>query len=778
MTHHHHSHHHAGPAVADANRIDPVCGMTVDEETPHRLRHEGQERLFCSDGCLERFRASPDSFPAGRKPEPPAPANGEAVEYTCPMHPEVRSREPGSCPECGMALEPVRPSADEGPSAEALDTARRFRAGFLLSLPVFLLSMGEMLPGFPLPHRLSAWIQMLLASPVVLWAGAPFFARGWASLRNRRPNMFTLVSLGVGSAYLYSLAATLLPGLFPASFRTAHGAVPTYFEAAAVITTLVLLGQWLELGARSRASDAIRALLRLAPQTAIRIGPDGIEAPIPLERVLPGDRLRVLPGAKIPVDGRVAEGAGHVDESMITGESMPVRKGTGDPVTGGTLNGAGTFLMTAERVGAGTLLARMVRMVAEAQRSRAPIQRLADRVSSWFVPAVLAIAAATFLLWMLFGPAPAFGHALAAAVSVMIIACPCALGLATPMSILVAAGRGARAGVLVKNAEALETLERVDTLVVDKTGTLTEGRPALAAVRTSGGFDEARLLGLAASLELGSEHPLGAAIVGAARERGIAPCAPADVSIEPGFGIEGRVGAVRVTLGNERHLVRAGADPAPLAAEARALQAEGATVVYAAVDGSLAGLFAVADPVKASAPEAIRRLEQDGVRIVMVTGDSRATAGAVARRLGIGEFEAEVPPERKGSIVRSLREGGRRVAMAGDGINDAAALALADVGIAMGTGTDVAMESAGITLLRGDLLGAVRARRLSRATMRNIRQNLLFAFLYNVLGIPVAAGALHAAAGLLLSPMLASVAMSLSSVCVILNALRLRKARL
>jgi len=753
--------------------LDPVCGMAVDPATSLAAEHGSHAYHFCSARCLERFRADPGAYLATGPAVPPA-AGGTGATYTCPMHPDVRSDRPGACPKCGMALEPVVSRPGEEPSGELRQMGRRFRAGLALTLPLFVIAMTEMLPGFPLSHGLSAWLQMLLATPVVLYAGWPFFERGWASILNRSPNMFTLISLGVGSAYLASLAAALFPDLFPDSYRTAEGRLPTYFEAAAVITTLVLLGQVLELRARSRSSDALRALLDLAPPHATRIGGDGVEERVPLAGVEVGDRLRVRPGEKVPVDGSVAEGATHIDESMMTGESMPVAKRPGDAVTGGTVNGLGTFLMIAEKVGARTLLARMVRTVSEAQRSRPPIQRMVDAVAGWFVPAVVLVAGATFAAWLALGPSPAFSHALLAAVSVLIIACPCALGLATPMSIMVAVGRGAQSGILIRDAEALETFERVDTLVVDKTGTLTEGKPRLVAIRPREGRPAHELLALVAGLEQGSEHPLGAAIVEAAREKGLAFGKPAQVHVRPGRGIEGEVDGHSVALGNER-LMRERGIAIDNASEH---EAQGATIIHVAIDGDYAGLLAVADPIKETTPEALRQLRAEGLAIVMVTGDSRTTSEAVANGLGIDRVEAEVLPDRKGEIIRAMLAKGRCVAMAGDGVNDAAALALASVGIAMGTGTDVAMESAGITLVKGDLLAAARARRLSRATMRNIRQNLFFAFAYNVLGIPLAAGALFPALGLLLTPMIASAAMSLSSVCVIVNALRLHRARL
>jgi Cu+-exporting ATPase len=763
---------------------DPVCGMTVDPgRTPHHHRHDGVTYHFCGARCLERFRAEPGRFLAATAPAGHAsPAGGDApgshpdAEYTCPMHPEVVQIGPGTCPICGMALEPREVSADvEESNPELDDMTRRFWICLGLTVPLFLLAMSDLVPGQPvqraLGQRTLAWVQLLLATPVVLWGGRPFFARAVDSIRTGHLNMFTLIGLGTGVAYGYSLLATLAPGLIPISGP--HGP-PVYFEAAAVITTLVLLGQVLELRARSRTGSALRALLGLAPKTARRLADDGSEVDVPLEDVHSDDRLRVRPGEKIPVDGVVLDGRSTVDESMVTGEPIPVEKEPGARVTGGTVNGTGGFVMRAERVGRDTLLAQIVRMVGEAQRSRAPIQRLADLVSGWFVPAVVAVAVLAFLAWMLWGPAPRLAHALVAAVSVLIIACPCALGLATPMSIMVGTGRGAGAGVLVRNAEALEVLEKVDTLVVDKTGTLTEGKPRLVTVR--GGDD---VLRVAAALERASEHPLAAAVVDGARERGIASLPPvADFRSLTGQGVTGRVDGHDVALGNAALLGERGIDAGPLATDAEALRRDGQTVVFVAVDGRAAGLLGVADPVKTTTPEALAALRDDGISIVMLTGDSRTTAEAVAQRLGIDDLEAEVLPERKGEVVARLVADGRTVAMAGDGVNDAPALARAHVGIAMGTGTDVAMESAGITLVRGDLRGIVRARRLSRATMRNIRENLFLAFVYNALGVPIAAGALYPVAGLLLNPMIAAAAMSLSSVSVIGNALRLRNAEL
>ncbi len=707
--------------------------------------------------------------PATAPETPPAPPG--TTSYTCPMHPEVVRSGPGACPICGMALEPVMPAAN-GESPELADMRRRFWISLALTLPVFAIAMAEMIPGRPLdrriPERALAWLQLALSAPVVLWGGWPFLARGWTSVATRKLNMFTLIALGTSVAFGYSVVATLAPGLVPASLR-AHGRVPLYFEAAAVITTLVLLGQVLELHARGRTSAALRSLIGLAPKDARVVRDDGTEEDLPLGHVQPGDRLRIRPGEKVPVDGVVLEGQSGIDESLVTGESLPVVKSAGDRVTAGTINGTGGFVMRAERVGADTLLARIVSVVAEAQRSRAPIQRVADAISAWFVPAVVLVAATAFVVWLAAGPEPAFSYALVSAVAVLIIACPCALGLATPMSIMVAAGRGATAGILVRDAEALETLEKVDTLVIDKTGTLTEGKPRVASVVAARGFDEAEILGVAASVERASEHPLASAIVAGARARGLALDAVRDFASVTGKGIGGVVGGRHVTVGNH------GAAPGALSAAAEARRREGETVVFVTVDGVLAGFVGVADPVKETAAEAIRSLRDEGVRIVMLTGDSRTTAEAVARAVGIDEVEAHVLPAGKGEVVARLKAAGHVVAMAGDGVNDAPALARADVGIAMGTGTDVAMENAGITLVRGDLRGILRARALSRATMRNIRLNLAFAFGYNALGVPIAAGILYPVLGLFLSPMIASAAMALSSVSVIANALRLRR---
>ena len=704
------------------------------------------------------------------------------TEYVCPMHPEIVRPEPGSCPICGMALEPRVASAEEEQNPELSSMTRRFWVSVVLTTPVLLAAMGAYLPGAPLEKLISpralTWVELILATPVVLWGGWPFFVRGWKSIINRSLNMFTLIGLGVAVAYLYSLVAALAPEVFPPSFRDASGQVGVYFEAAAVITTLVLLGQVLELRARSRTGAAIRALLGLAPKTGRLLGEDGSERDVPLDRVKPGDRLRVRPGEKIPVDGIVLEGRSSVDESMITGEAMPVEKQKGDRVTGATVNGTGSLIMRAERVGSETLLAQIVRMVADAQRSRAPIQKLADQVSGYFVPIVVGAAVLTFMIWGVWGPAPRLAHALVNAVAVLIIACPCALGLATPMSIMVAMGKGATVGVLFKNAEAIEHMRKVDTLVVDKTGTLTEGKPKLVSVERNEGFEPLTLLRLGATLERGSEHPLASAIVEGAEGRGVSLGSAKGFESITGQGVRGLVDGAQVLLGNRKLLEDFGIDAGALAERAEALRADGQTVVFVVVNNKVAGLLGVADPIKQSTPEAIDQLHKGGVRIVMLTGDNRTTAEAVARRLGIDDVIAEVLPERKAGIVKSLQGEGRFVAMAGDGINDAPALAQAQVGIAMGTGTDVAMESAGITLVKGDLRGIVRARLLSRATMRNIKQNLFWAFIYNAVGVPIAAGALYPFFGLLLSPMIAAAAMSFSSVSVITNALRLRKAAL
>ncbi len=813
--------------------VDPVCHMKVNPRNPKggSFEHAGETYFFCNAKCREKFAASTEAYLAGahthvhaaqaastapagpavavegasawvcpmcpevRETKPvPCPTCGMGLEpesppltltrteWTCPMHPEIVRSEPGECPICGMALEPRTITVEEPENPELVDMRRRFFVSLLFTIPLAVFAMADMLPGRPLSGSLSMrdaqWLQLLLATPVVLWGGKPFFERGWRSIVNRSLNMFTLIAIGTGAAFAYSVVATVAPGIFPPAFRDAHGMVHVYFEAAGIIVALVLMGQVLELRARSQTSGAIRALLGMAPKTARRIADDGAESDVPLDTVQVGDRLRVRPGEKVPVDGIVLEGRSAVDESMVTGESIPVEKDAGSRVTGATLNGTGSLVMRAERVGADTMLARIVKMVSEAQRSRAPIQRLADKVSAIFVPAVIGISAISFVIWALVGPEPALAYALVNAVAVLIIACPCALGLATPMSIMVGVGRGAGAGVLIRNAEALEVLESVDTLVLDKTGTLTEGRPTLTEVRPLGDVTQDDLLRLAAAVEKGSEHPLAAAIVAGAAVRGLTVPSVADFSSVTGQGVVGRVEGREIAFGNRALMDARGIDVATAVGPIEAMRSEGETVMFLAVDGVLAGLVGVADPVKATTPEALEALRREGMRIVMLTGDSRTTAQAVARKLGIDEVEAEVLPEQKSEVVARLKAEGRRVAMAGDGINDAPALALADIGIAMGTGTDVAMESAGVTLVRGDLRGIVRARRLSRATMRNIRQNLFFAFIYNSLGVPVAAGILYPFFGLLLSPIIAAAAMSFSSVSVIGNALRLRTARL
>ncbi|MDX8466436.1 heavy metal translocating P-type ATPase [Mesorhizobium sp. VK23B] len=759
---------------------DPVCGMTVDRASAkHFVRHEGQGFYFCSAGCKGKFEAEPAKYLAGRPEPQPMP---KGTQYTCPMHPEIIRDKPGSCPICGMALEPMGvPSGDEGPNPELVDFTRRLWVSAVLSLPLLIIAMAPMLgvsfESF-IDGRTKTWVELALASPVVLWAAFPFFHRGWESVLNRSPNMWTLISLGVGAAYLFSLIATLFPDVFPHQFRGHDGTVPVYFEAAAVIVALVFLGQVLELRARERTGSAIRALLDLAPKTARLIGADGSEKDVPLDSVKTGDKLRIRPGDAVPVDGIVLEGRSSIDESMITGEPLPVEKSEGDPLTGGTLNKNGSLIMRAEKVGAETTLSRIVEMVAKAQRSRAPIQGLADRVSFYFVPAVVLVAIIAFIAWSLFGPEPSLAFAIVSAVSVLIIACPCALGLATPMSIMTATGRGAHAGVLIKEAAALERFASVDTLIVDKTGTLTEGRPRLTDVVAAEGIDEDDLLSLAATLEKGSEHPLAEAIVEGAAERGVKLADAENFEATTGKGVAGTVSGKKVALGNAAMMADLGIDTALVSAKAEALQAEGKTAMFVAADGKLAGLVAVADPVKATTAEAIRALHDKGLRIIMATGDNERTAKAIAGRLGIDEVRAGLLPDQKGALVDELRAHGAGVAMAGDGVNDAPALAGADVGIAMGTGADVAVESAGITLVKGDLNGIVRARTLAQATIRNIRQNLFFAFLYNVLGVPVAAGVLYPLTGTLLSPMIAAAAMSLSSVSVIGNALQLRTLKL
>jgi P-type Cu+ transporter len=834
---HGHTHEHAHGDAGPAGFTDPVCGMSVDADSPHRLAHEGVQYRFCCAHCLAKFQADPAAYLAppaapdheghaghahhehaqhaahaahGQAPadtryvcpmcpevesdkpaacpscgmalEPETPlAAPTRTEYVCPMHPEVVRDAPGSCPICGMALEPRTVTLEQPENPELTDMRRRFWISTALSLPVMLLGMRHLLPGDPLallgPHWVWPWVELVLATPVVLWGGWPFFVRFWQSLRNRSPNMFTLIGMGTGVAYGYSLVATVAPQVFPASFRDASGQVGVYFEAAAVITALVLLGQVLELTARGRTGAAIRALLGLAPTTARRLREDGTDEDVPLDSVQPGDRLRVRPGEKVPVDGVVLDGSSAVDESMLTGEPIPVAKAAGDRVIGATVNGSGGLVMRAERVGADTLLSRIVQLVAEAQRSRAPIQRLADTVSGYFVPAVVASALVAGTLWALYGPPPAMAYAILNAVAVLIIACPCALGLATPMSIMVATGKAASLGVLFRNAEAIETLRKVDTLVVDKTGTLTEGKPRLVTVEPVEGVGAEELLRLAAGLERGSEHPLAAAIVAGATERGLRLDEAREFASLTGQGVQGRVEGRAVALGNAALLATLGIAPGPLAERAEALRRAGQTAMFVTVDGRAAGLLGVADPVKETTPAAIRALRAEGVRVVMLTGDSRTTAEAVARALELDEVIAEVLPDQKAAQIKRLQAEGHLVAMAGDGINDAPALAQAQVGIAMGTGTDVAMESASVTLVKGDLRGIVRARRLSRATMRNIKQNLFWALVYNSVGVPIAAGALYPLFGLLLSPMIAAAAMSFSSVSVIGNALRLRRVR-
>jgi Cu+-exporting ATPase len=773
-----------------ADRKDLVCGMAVGADSPHRFFHRGVAYFFCSPHCLESFRKAPDRYLEGRESagEPPgeekAKTEGSVAgeEYTCPMHPEVVRDAPGDCPKCGMALESRTVSAEEGESAELADMRRRFWVSVVLTVPLFLVAMADFIPGRPLENlassRTLSWLELALGAPVVLWGGWPFFVKGWRSIKYRSLNMFTLIGLGTGVAFLYSLVAALIPGIFPASFRGESGEVAVYFEAAAFIVTLVLLGQVLELKARSQTGAAMKALLGLAPKTARRLRDDGSDEDVPLDQVGKGDKLRVRPGEKVPVDGVVLEGTSSIDESMVTGEPIPVEKKPGDRVTGATVNGTGGLVMQAERVGSETTLARIVQMVAEAQRSRAPIQKLADMVAGYFVPTVVGIAVATAFVWGLAGPEPRMAHALINAVAVLIIACPCALGLATPMSIMVATGKGATAGVLFKNAEAIEVMRKVDTLVVDKTGTLTEGIPKLITVEPASGIDEPGLLRMAASIERASEHPLAAAIVKGAQERGIDPASAESFESVTGKGVTGRVEGRSVALGNQALMDHIGVDPGDLAKRAESFRKDGQTVMFVAVDGKTAGILGVADPIKETTPEAIRTLHADGIRIVMLTGDNRTTAEAVAGKLGFDDVVAEVLPEQKANAVKRLQGEGRIVAMAGDGINDAPALAQAQVGIAMGTGTDVAMESAGVTLVKGDLRGIVRARRLSRATMRNIKQNLFFAFIYNALGVPVAAGVLYPFFGILLSPVIAAAAMSASSVSVVANALRLRRANL
>jgi Cu+-exporting ATPase len=781
-----HADHHAHPAsgccsghaLTEGQVKDPVCGMTVDPAaTPHHAEHDGQDYHFCSAGCLAKFVAGPESYLSGARPESEA---APGTIWTCPMHPQIRRDGPGTCPICGMALEPEEPSLDDAPNPELVDFTRRLWVSGVLTLPLLAISMGAEMLGIRLVDpKWSPWVQLLLTAPIVLWGGLPFFERGWASLKTRHYNMFTLIAIGVGAASTYSLVATVAPGLFPPSFRQHGMMIPVYYEAAGVVVTLVLLGQVLELRARAATGRAIRALLNLAPKTARRVDADGGESEVPLGGVMVGDRLRVRPGEAIPVDGMVIEGRSPVDESMLTGEPAPVLKEAQARVTGGTVNGTGSLVIEARAIGSDTVLARIVKMVAQAQRSRAPIQAVADRISGWFVPLVVAIAVATFVVWNLVGPEPRFGHALLNAIAVLIIACPCALGLATPMSIMVGTGRGAHAGVLVKNAEALQALEKVDTLVIDKTGTLTEGRPKLIAAEPLGDLGEDALIAAAAAVESRSEHPLARAIVEAAEARRLELAPVEDFESQTGLGISGRVGGRAIVVGNAAQMQRVGIDPAALDEAAERHRSEGAGVMLVAIEGRLAGLVAVADPLKESARDAIAALHRDGLRIVMLTGDSRGTAEAIARQIGgIDEVHADLKPEDKARIVGELKAKGATVAMAGDGINDAPALAAADVGVAMGTGTDVAIESAGMTLTKGDLSAMVRARRLAHATMGNIRQNLFFSFLFNGIGVPIAAGVLYPVAGILMSPMFAGAAMALSSFTVVLNALRLNAVKL
>ena len=785
---HDHGHDHGAPAVnSKVTAIDPVCGMTVvpGEAAGGSASHDGTTYDFCSPRCRTRFEAEPHAFLGGSRSDLVASASarqhGNApVEYTCPMHPEVVRSEPGGCPICGMALEPRTMTAEDGPSPELDTMSRRFWVSLVLTVPVFLLAMTEMIPGQRVQAMFSGQalnlIQFLLAAPVVLWGGWPFFARGWDSIVNRSLNMFTLIAMGTGAAFAFSVFAILFPGFIPHGFSGHAGRIPVYFEAAAVITTLVLLGQVLELRARHATSGAIKALLGLAPKTARRVDAEGREYDVSLESVVVGDLVRIRPGEKVPVDGVVVSGRSVVDESMVTGEPIPVEKAEHDTVIGATLNQTGSLVIRAERVGRDTLLAQIVQRVGEAQRSRAPIQRLADVVSSWFVPIVMAIAIVTAVVWGLAGPEPRLANALVNAVAVLIIACPCALGLATPMSIMVGTGRGAQAGVLVRDAEALELLEKADVLVVDKTGTLTEGRPRLASVVAAAGRDEQTVLAWAAAVERGSEHPLATAIIAGADERNVRSITASDFTSLTGLGVAATIDGERVVLGDERLMSEEGVSLGDLGSKANHLRRDGHTVIFVAASGGVAGLLSVVDPVKASTPQALKDLVAEGLRIVMLTGDHVTTASAIAQKLGIGDFEAGVLPERKADVVKRLQAEGHVVAMAGDGINDAPALAQAQIGIAMGNGTDIAMESAAVTLVKGDLAGIVKARRLSRATLRNIRQNLFFAFVYNVIGVPIAAGVLYPVFGLLLSPMIASAAMSLSSVSVIANALRLRRA--
>jgi Cu+-exporting ATPase len=770
--------HHRPLADAGTKVLDPVCGMAVDPtNSRHGFEHQGKTFHFCSAGCRGKFAADPAKYLDKKQPQAELPAG---TIYTCPMHPQIRQVGPGSCPICGMALEPEVASLDAPPNRELADMTRRFWIGLTLAAPAVVLEMGGHIVGGHnwVDPTLSNWIQLVLATPVVLWAGWPFFVRGWQSLVTRNLNMFTLIAMGTGVAYVYSVIGTLFPQGFPATFRGHGGAVAVYFEAASVITVLVLLGQVLELRAREATSGAIKALLQLAPKTARRVGDDGSDHEVAIDTLKAGDKLRVRPGEKVPVDGVLLEGRSALDESLVTGESMPVTKEVGGKVMAGTLNQSGSFVMRADKVGRDTLLSQIVQMVADAQRSRAPIQRLADQVAGWFVPTVIVVAILAFAAWSWFGPEPKMAFGLVAAVSVLIIACPCALGLATPMSIMVGVGRGAQAGVLIKNAEALERMEKVDTLVVDKTGTLTEGKPKVVAIVPAPGFEESEILRLAASVERASEHPLADAIVRSAKQRNLSLGRVDGFDSPTGKGATGKVDGKSIVLGNSRYFSSIGIETSSLDAESERRRTGGATVINIAIDGKLAGLVAIADPLKASTPDALKALAAEGIKVIMLTGDNRITAAAVARQLGISEVEAEVLPDQKSAVVAKLRSAGRVVAMAGDGVNDAPALAAADVGIAMGTGTDVAMESAGVTLLKGDLGGIVRARRLSQATMGNIRQNLFFAFIYNAAGIPMAAGVLYPAFGILLSPIIAAAAMALSSVSVVGNALRLRATKL
>ena len=774
--HHNHSHSPSGDATAI---IDPVCGMTVDPaKTTHHTHHDGVEFHFCSAGCLAKFTADPAKYLSAAPRAESIAAPG--AMWTCPMHPEIRQEGPGTCPICGMALEPEEPSLDDGPNPELIDFTRRWWVSAVLAVPLLVLTMGSELLGLHLiDSAVSPWIQLALTAPIVLWAGWPFFSRGWTSIITRKLNMFTLIAIGVGAAFLYSLVATVAPGLFSPSFQTHGGMVPVYYEAAGVVVALVLLGQVLELRARAATGKAIRALLKLAPKTAQRINTDGTETDIPLAEVQTGDRLRIRPGEAVPVDGIVIDGRSSVDESMLTGEPLPVAKESASALTGGTVNGTGSLVMEAQAVGADTMLARIVRMVAEAQRSRAPIQAVADRISGWFVPLVIGIALVSFAVWSLVGPEPRMGHALLNAIAVLIIACPCALGLATPMSIMVATGRGAQAGVLVKHAEALQAFEKVDTLVIDKTGTLTEGKPKLIAIETIGGIPENDLLALTAALEARSEHPLAHAIVSAAQERKLTLGEPENFEVQVGAGISAVIGGRNVVIGNAVQMQRIGVDPAPLNDAAEARRREGAGVMLVAVDGKLTGMVAVADPIRANARESIEALRKQSLRVIMLTGDNPTTAQVVADAVGgLDGVHAELKPDDKARIVGELKASGAKVAMAGDGINDAPALAAADVGLAMGTGTDVAIESAGITLTKGDLAAVVRARALAKATMRNIRQNLFFSFLFNGIGVPVAAGVLYPISGILMSPMFAGAAMALSSFTVVMNSLRLNRVKL